>query len=201
MNFKRMTMIAVALIAAALFVLVGCGMPGAEATGGSRGANYYQCWTNGKGTASCSHNGNSFSAKWSNIGDIVAGIGYNGCNSATLSWSGSCSNCNYFGVYGWLSSPITEYYIGRGGGSSAGSYSTSRGSYTLQSYNCNGANITGSGKFVQFNCSGAGSSPINMSEHFSGWKKLGKQVNSQSYCMVAAEAWNGGSGSTSITLK
>jgi peptidoglycan/xylan/chitin deacetylase (PgdA/CDA1 family) len=162
--------------------------------------NYYQCWTNGSGTVNCQNlSGGHYTVSWSNVGDFVAGKGWNPCNSANIQWSGSASGAQYFGVYGWLSSPITEYYIGRGGGTSAGTYSTSKGSYTLNSYSCNGANITGNGAFTQFNCSGSGSSPINMAEHFQGWKNLGKQVNTQNYCIVATEGWNS-SGSADVTV-
>ena len=100
-----------AFIATIVLILIGCSVPSVPADGaGSRVANYYQCWTNGQGSASCSHNGNYFTANWSNIGDVVAGVGYNPCNSANLYWTGSCSGCAYFGVYGWLSSPLVEYY-------------------------------------------------------------------------------------------
>src|SRR5512147_804178 len=191
MSFKRIITLGVALIAATLFV-VGCSMPATD-DGATRAANYTQCWTNGQGTASCQRNGETYTAQWSNIGDIVAGIGYNPCNNANLSWSGSCSGCAYWGVYGWNQNPLVEYYIGRGGGSSAGSYSTSKGSFTLQSYNCNGPNITGNGAFQQYNCSGSGSSPVNLNEHFNGWRNLGKSIGGQNYCMMAAEAWNGAS--------
>jgi endo-1,4-beta-xylanase len=162
--------------------------------------NYYQCWIASGGGVTCQNlEGGHYSVSWSTSTDWVAGKGWKPCNNANIQWTGGCSGCNYFGVYGWLSSPLVEYYIGRGGGSSAGSYSTSRGSYTLNSYNCNGPNITGNGAFVQFNCSGAGSSPINLGEHFTGWKGLGKQVNTQDYCMVASEAWSG-SGSADVTV-
>jgi endo-1,4-beta-xylanase len=162
--------------------------------------NYYQCWIASGGGVTCQNlEGGHYTVNWSTSTDWVAGKGWNPCNNANMQWTGGCSACNYFGVYGWLSSPLVEYYIGRGGGSSAGSYSTSRGSYTLNSYNCNGPNITGNGAFIQYNCSGAGSSPINLGEHFTGWKGLGKQVNTQNYCMVAAEAWSG-SGTADVTV-
>jgi hypothetical protein len=162
--------------------------------------NYYQCWIASGGGVTCQNlEGGHYTVSWNTSTDWVAGKGWNPCNNANIQWTGGCSGCNYFGVYGWLSSPLVEYYIGRGGGSSAGSYSTSRGSYTLNSYNCNGPNITGNGAFIQFNCSGAGSSPINLGEHFNGWKGLGKQVNTQNYCMVASEAWSG-SGNADVTV-
>src|SRR5512147_2998520 len=126
---KRITIMF--LVVLAIGLLGSCLPPSAD-NGAAKAANYVQCWTNGQGSASCSRNGETYTAQWSNIGDIVAGIGYNPCNNANLSWSGSCSGCAYWGVYGWNQNPLVEYYIGRGGGSSAGSYSTSKGSFTLQ---------------------------------------------------------------------
>jgi endo-1,4-beta-xylanase len=163
--------------------------------------NYYQCWIGGSGSGvSCSNQGNGhYTVSWNTSNDWVAGSGWNPCNSQNIQWTGGCSGCNYFGVYGWFSSPLIEYYIGRGGGTSAGSYSTSKGTYTLNSYNCNGPNIQGNGAFVQYNCSGSGSSPINLAEHFQGWQSLGKSLNTQNYCIVASEAWSG-SGSADVTV-
>ncbi len=163
--------------------------------------NYYQCWIGGSGGGvSCSNQGNGhYTVSWNTSNDWVAGTGWNPCNSQNIQWTGGCSGCNYFGVYGWFSSPLIEYYIGRGGGTSAGSYSTSKGTYTLNSYNCNGPNIQGNGAFIQYNCSGSGSSPINLSEHFAGWRSLGKSLNTQNYCIVASEAWSG-SGSADVTV-
>ena len=163
--------------------------------------NYYQAWTAGSGTMNAQNlGGGHYKVSWSNVGDIVVGTGYNPCNNATMSWTGYANNAAYFGVYGWLSNPLTEYYIGRGGGSYAGTYSTSKGNYTLNVVSCNGPNINGNGYFTQFNCNGNGSSPINMAEHFQGWKNLGKQVYTQNYCIVATEAWNYSSGNADVTV-
>ncbi|HEY4787150.1 MAG TPA: glycoside hydrolase family 11 protein [Bacteroidales bacterium] len=186
-----------------LLLLAGCSKEASSPDAKSKSlkaTNYYQAWTAGSGNMNAQNLGNGhYTVSWSNVGDIVVGAGYNPCNNATMSWTGSASNAQYFGVYGWLSSPLTEYYIGRGGGQSAGTYSTSKGTYTLNTVACNGANINGNGPFTQFNCSGSGSSPINMGEHFQGWKNLGKQVNTQNYCIVAVEAWNS-SGSADVTV-
>jgi endo-1,4-beta-xylanase len=167
----------------------------------STAQNYYQAWTAGGGTMNAQNLGNGhYRVSWSGVNDIVVGSGWNPCNNQNIQWTGSASGAQYFGVYGWLSSPLVEYYIGRGGGSSQGSYSTSKGSYTLNQVSCNGANINGNGPFTQYNCSGSGSSPINMAEHFQGWRNLGKSVNSQNYCIVATEAWGGSSGSADVTV-
>jgi len=164
------------------------------------GPNYYQCWTNGQGTVKCTNgSGGNYQVKWTNCGNFVAGKGYNP-GSGTMSWSGSCSGCQYFGVYGWTTGPLVEYYIGRGGGTSCGSYSTSKGTYTLYTKSVTGPSIQGNTTFKQYNCSGSGSSGINVSEHFNGWKKLGKGAGSPNYCIVASEGWGGSSGSANVTV-
>jgi endo-1,4-beta-xylanase len=171
-------------------------------TASAQTPTWNQCWiASGGSGVTCNVNQSTghYTVSWNSSTDWVAGIGWKPCNSQNIQWTGGCTGCNYFGVYGWLSNPITEYYIGRGGGSSAGSYTTSKGSYTLNSYSCNGPNITGNGAFTQFNCSGSGTSPINMAEHFAGWKSLGKTITSQDYCGVCSEAWSG-SGSADVTV-
>jgi len=148
-------------------------------------------------TGSCS--GGSATGSFS--GSFVGGVGWSSGSSRTISWSGSCSGCNYGpAVYGWASSPLVEYYIGRGGGTSRGSYSTSKGSFTLYTNSCNGPNITGSGPFTQYNASGSGGSGQNMGEHFNGWSSLGRGLSSQNYQVVAVENWSGGSGSFNISV-
>ncbi|MGD1046985.1 MAG: glycoside hydrolase family 11 protein [Bacteroidota bacterium] len=162
--------------------------------------NYYQAWTAGSGSMNAQNLGNGhYTVTWSNVGDIVVGTGYNP-GGQQMTWTGSQSGASYFGVYGWCNSPLTEYYIGRGGGNSVGSYSVGTGSYTLGTVSCNGANINGNGAFQQFNCSGNGGSGITPSDHFSKWGGLGHGVSSPNYCIVAIEAWNGSSGNANVTV-
>lgn len=131
----------------------------------------------------------------------VGGHGWSSGSSRTISWSGSCGMCNWgIGIYGWGTNPLVEYYIGRGGGSSAGSYSTSKGSFTLYVNSCNGPNITGSGAFSQYNCSGSGGSGQNMGEHSSGWSSKGKGTNmGGGYQLVGGENYGGGNGTMTIS--
>jgi endo-1,4-beta-xylanase len=132
----------------------------------------------------------------------VGGHGWSSGSTRTISWSGSCNMCNWgIGIYGWATNPLVEYYIGRSGGSSAGSYSTSKGSFTLYTNNCNGPNITGSGTFYQYNCSGNGGSGQNMGEHNSGWNNLGKGTNlGGGYQLVGGENYGGGNGTMTISV-
>ncbi|WP_027627289.1 glycoside hydrolase family 11 protein [Ruminiclostridium cellobioparum] len=168
---------------------------------GNAATNYSQSWTNGQGTVNYQNlSGGQYKVNWSNVGNFVAGKGYNPSGSRTMSWSGYASGAQYFGVYGWLTGPLVEYYIGRGGGSSKGSYSTSKGTYTLYTQSVTGPSIQGNTTFTQYNCSGSGSSGINLAEHFAGWRTLGQPVGSTNYCIVAVEGWGGSSGSADVTV-
>lgn len=163
--------------------------------------NYSQSWTNGVGTVNYQNlTGGHYKVSWSNCGNFVAGKGYNPSGSRTMTWSGSASGAQYFGVYGWLMGPLVEYYIGRGGGTSKGSYSTSKGTYTLYTKSVTGPSIQGNTTFTQYNCSGSNSSGINLAEHFAGWQKLGQPVGGTNYCIVATEGWGGSSGSADVTV-
>jgi len=133
---------------------------------------------------------------------FVGGLGWSSGGSRTISYSGSCSNCQFGpGVYGWGTSPLVEYYIGRSGGSSAGSYSTCKGTFTLYTRSCNGPNLTGDGPFSQYNASGSGGSGQCMGDHYDGWSNLGKGTNAGGgYCVVAVENYNNGSGNATINV-
>ncbi|MBN2592635.1 MAG: glycoside hydrolase family 11 protein, partial [Sedimentisphaerales bacterium] len=97
-------------------------------------------------------------------------------------------------------STLVEYYIGRGGGTSAGSYSTTKGTFTLYTKSCNGPNITGTGPFTQYNADGSGSSGQPMGEHFNGWSSIGKGLSSQNYQVVMVESWSSGTGSAVVSV-
>jgi endo-1,4-beta-xylanase len=133
---------------------------------------------------------------------FVTGLGWSSGGSRTISYSGSCSGCSIGPiVYGWGKSPLVEYYIGRGGGTSRGSYSTCKGTFTLYTNSCNGPNLTGNGAFTQYNANGSRSSGQCMADHYNGWNKLGRGTNAGGgYCVVMVENWSGGSGSANVSV-
>jgi endo-1,4-beta-xylanase len=183
-------------IAISFTVLFGLFMVNVQAA-----TNYSQSWTNGQGTVNYQNlSGGHYKVNWSNCGNFVAGKGYNPSGTRTMTWSGSASGAQWFGVYGWTTGPLVEYYIGRSGGTSKGSYSTSKGTYTLYIKSVTGPSIQGNTTFQQYNCSGNSGSGINLGEHFNGWKKLGVGGGSPNYCIVATEGWGGSSGSSDVTV-
>jgi endo-1,4-beta-xylanase len=143
----------------------------------------------------------SFTVNFSSA-SFVTGLGWSTGASRTISFAGSCTGCDLGPiVYGWGTSPLVEYYIGRGGGTYRGTYNTSKGSFALYTNACNGPNITGEGLFTQYNANGSSSSGQPMGEHYNGWRNIGYgTTESGSYCVVMAESWSGDSGSAVISV-
>jgi endo-1,4-beta-xylanase len=143
----------------------------------------------------------SFTVNFSSA-QFVTGLGWSTGASRTISFAGSCTGCNLGPiVYGWGTSPLVEYYIGRGGGTYRGSYSTSKGTFNLYTNACNGPNITGTGPFTQYNCNGSGNSGQPMGEHYDGWEDIGWGTNEGgSYCVVMVEGYGGNSGSAIVSV-
>jgi endo-1,4-beta-xylanase len=216
MNFKRFMIIFGGVCLAAVLVFVwGCQnqptgpelsnpVDGGRLRGyssGSCGSYWYTHWTAG-GSANFSCNGsNGFSLSFSGA-SFVTGIGWSSGGSRSISFSGSCSGCNWGpGVYGWQRNPLIEYYIGRSGGSSAGSYSCDGSSYNLNITRRYGQpSIDGTSDFDQYNCNGPRTGTKDMGCHFNGWRNLGKGGSSQDYMVVMVESWSGGSGSANVTI-
>src|SRR4030042_895964 len=122
MNFKRFIILAALIGAATMLVFMGCGMPSAPAAELDDGSS--------RDTGSCS--AGSFTVSFSGA-SFVTGLGGRTGSSKTISWSGSCSNCNWGpAVYGWMQNPLVEYYIPRSGGASnKGTYTADGRTYTL----------------------------------------------------------------------
>jgi endo-1,4-beta-xylanase len=213
MNLKRFGVICGIIVLAAVLVFVwGCqNSPTAPDTqgpaklrgydSGSCGSYWYTHWV-GSGSANFNCNGsNGFSVSFSGA-NFVTGLGWSSGASRSISWSGSCSGCSWGpGVYGWQRNPLIEYYIGKSGGSSAGSYTCNGRSYTLQIDRRYGQpSIDGTSDFDQYNCSGSRSSPVDMGCHFNAWSSMGKGGSSQAYQVVMVEGWSSNSGSGSVTL-
>jgi hypothetical protein len=168
---------------------------------GNQGGYFYTFWTDGGGSVSMTlGSGGQFSVQWSNCGNFVVGKGWNPGGSRSITWSGSASGSQYFGVYGWLQNPLIEYYIPRSGGSRVGTYTVNGTTWTLNTeQRVNKPSIEGTATFTQFFCSGGGQ-PIDMGGHISGWKSLGQSVGNHNYQVVAVEGWGGSSGSADVTV-
>jgi endo-1,4-beta-xylanase len=133
---------------------------------------------------------------------FVTGLGWSTGSGGTINFSGSCSGCNFGpGVYGWKTSPLMEYYIGKGSGTKKGSYSCDGRGYTLYVLRrTNAPSIQGTASFDQLNASGSRSSPVNFGCHSYNWQKLGMPAGTHNYQVVAVENWSGGSGSATVSV-
>jgi endo-1,4-beta-xylanase len=213
MNFKRFGVICgIIVLAAALVFVWGCqNNPTAPDTqesarlrgydSGSCGSYWYTHWV-GSGSASFNCTGdNSFSVSFSGA-DFVTGLGWSSGGDRSISFSGSCSGCSWGpGVYGWYRNPLTEYYIGKSGGSNNGSYSCDGSSYTLYvDRRYNAPSIDGTTDFDQYNSSGPRTGTKDMGCHFNAWRNLGRSVGSQDYQVVMVEGWSSNSGNASVSL-
>ena len=213
MNLKRFGVICGIIVLAAVIAFSwGCQnqVTGPEDTStprlrgydsGSCGSYWYTHWTNG-GSATFNCNGsNGFSVSFSNA-NFVTGIGWSSGGDRSISFSGSCSGCSWGpGVYGWYRNPLTEYYIGKSGGSNNGSYSCDGSSYTLYvDRRYSQPSIDGTTDFDQYNSSGPRTGTKDMGCHFNAWRNLGRTVGSQDYQVVMVEGWSNNSGSGSVTL-
>lgn len=135
----------------------------------------------------------------------------------TVKYSGTYSPGNsgsYFGMYGWLTDPLTEYYILESFGSydpCADKAATQRGSFTAADRSTykvctnirkNKPSIHGTATFTQWFSVRQGkrtTGTINTGEHFNYWAKQGFANRNFGTMTFVTEAWSG-AGSASVTL-
>src|SRR5690242_11494541 len=118
---KRVQKLIVSTLAAAGLTLA------AGASTGTDHGFFWQCYVSG-GSASISfpnagtYPGN-FAVTWSNVGDVVAGKGWNPGSSHSIGYNIGSLNGSYnnFSVYGWTTGPLIEYYICEKGSVASGS--------------------------------------------------------------------------------
>src|SRR5512142_2053220 len=214
-----------------LALAAGCGQAadgGAEATDagpasatissnqtGTDGGYYYSLWSNGQGSVSMNLDGsNGYSVQWSNVGDFTAGKGWNPGSGHTISYSGSYSNSGggAFGIYGWTTNPLVEYYIveapGNSGspaqGTQVGTLTSDGATYTIWKHQqVNQPCITGNSctfwQYISMRQSPRTSGTITIANHFAAWANAGMNLGSHNYQILLTESWNG-SGSASAKV-
>lgn len=164
------------------------------------GGRYTALWNN---TAN-----NWFGGKgWQPGGDRV--IQYTGTFTAT----GSANA--YLSLYGWTKSPVVEYYIVESwgsynpgncsGGRILGRYQADGANYELHDCRRRGAGLEINQAPLYFsvrvpkNPLGAISGTIDTGRHFDEWKKLGVNLGTHDYMIMATEGYQSG-GSSDITV-
>jgi endo-1,4-beta-xylanase len=182
---------------------------------GSSNGYFYSFYTSGSGSACMTlGSGASYSTSWSGVGDFVAGLGWSTGSAQNVTYSASFdpSGDAYLSLYGWTTSPLVEYYITddwsgydpSSGATYEGSVNADGGTYDLyEDQRVNEPSIEGTATFEQYwavRTSSVTSDTIDTSTIFNAWSSHGMDLGSFNYQILATEGFNGGSGSSSVTL-
>jgi len=200
---------------ASAFALVFSAQQVHASTGTDHGY-FWQCYVSG-GSASISfpqagtYAGN-FAVNWSNVGDVVAGKGWNPGSARTVNYNcGALSGSyNNFSVYGWTTNPLIEYYICEKGsvasGTAVGSLSSDGRNYTVYKHQqVNQPSIQGTATFWQYLSNWGGASTgqnysVTTSNHFNYWKSHIGSMGAYNLQILAIEAYGNKSGYCNATV-
>jgi len=181
---------------------------------GNDGGFFYSFWTNGGGQVTMSLDGhNGYTVEWKNCGDFTCGKGWNPGSARTVSYSGGYQNSGggAFGLYGWTTNPLVEYYVCESPGSSGspaqgthkGTFTADGGTYDVYEHQqVNQPSIIGTATFNQYisvRQQRRTSGTITSQSHFSAWSNYGMKMGNHNYQIMLTEGWNG-SGSSSVKV-
>jgi endo-1,4-beta-xylanase len=156
----------------------------------------------------------NFAVTYSNVGDVVAGKGWNpGSSSRTIGYNiGALSGSyNFVGVYGWTTNPLIEYYVCELGSvtwsaTNVGSVTTDGHTYGLWKHQqVNQPSIIGTSTFWQYMSQWGGSSvgtsrSITIANHMNAWRSKMGALGSNNLQILAIEAYSNKSGSINATV-
>ncbi|EED12490.1 endo-1,4-beta-xylanase (XlnA), putative [Talaromyces stipitatus ATCC 10500] len=173
--------------------------------------NYNQDYTTG-GTVNYYHSSTGFQVNWSTQNDFVVGIGWSPGSTTSINFGGQfsvSSGTGLLSVYGWSTNPLVEYYIIEdyanppSFGTQKGTVYSDGSNYVIwENTRYNEPSIEGTSTFNQYisvRQSPRTEGTITVQNHFNAWGKLGMNLGSLNYQVVAVEGW-GGSGSASYAV-
>jgi endo-1,4-beta-xylanase len=183
---------------------------------GFDGGGFYSFWTNGGGSVTMTLDGaNGYGVHWTNCGDFTCGKGWSTGSGRTIAYSGyfNTSGGGLFGIYGWTTNPLVEYYIceawGEGtnpaaSGTLVGTVESDGDKYDIYKHKqIDQPSIQGTATFMQyksFRRTPRMSGTITIQNHFDAWAKLGLDLGTrQNYQILLTEGFNG-SGSAGATV-
>lgn len=181
---------------------------------GIDGGMFYSCEASGPGSVVFTPDGaNGYSVTWSSNAYVFCGKGWSSGAARAVTYAGAYTNAGAgaFGMYGWTTSPLVEYYVvekagdagGLSGGVRMGSYVSDGATYVVyRNQRVNQPSIIGVATFYQYVAvrqTPRTSGVITLRNHFDAWARLGMRLGTFGYQLFVTEAWNG-AGSARVKL-
>ena len=181
-----------------------------------QGLDYNQNWKAGQGNINYQAQSNGYSVTFSNAGDFVVGKGWKQGKARNITFTGSTQQTSgtvLVSVYGWTKNPLIEYYVqeytsngaGSAQGQKLGSFTTDGSTYDVWKHQqVNQPSISGTSTFWQYISNRVSKRPrsgtVNMQAHFDQWKKMGLNLGSHDYQVLATEGWGNAGGNSKYTV-